>query len=148
MERDLIKLSDADKAVDFTQVIQGHVGPSTKQVFRIERTRARIYKPLQLEAVEHIIKDQFGNLYVTFLARLFDGELYACTAWVGTEKWVAGTQKKLFLVKEWKRFKAFNDDLLACLQDMAMFSFGKANIAILKARHAAKQLAVTATSAA
>lgn len=143
-ERGIIKLTDADKGVDFTQAIQGHVGQSTKQVFTVERTRARICKPLKLEALEHIVKDQFGNLYVVFVARLFDGELYSCTAWVGSYKWVAGTEKRLFLVKQWKKFKTFGDELLACLQDMAFFTFGKTNIGILKSRHAGKQLAVTA----
>lgn len=142
MDKGLIKLTDADKAVDFTQVIQGHVGNSVKQVFQIERTRARICKQLKLEALEHIVKDQFGNLYVVFLARLFDGEVYAATAWVGSYKWT-GTEKKLVLVKEWKKFPSFNDDLLALIQNMAFISFGNSNVAILKARHAARQLAVT-----
>jgi hypothetical protein len=59
-------LTDADKAVDFTQVIQGHVGQSVKQVFTLERVRTLKNPKLQLIAQEHIVKDQFGNLYVVF----------------------------------------------------------------------------------
>lgn len=129
-------LSDADKGVDFTKVIQGHVGQGIKQVFTIERTRNRRHPKLQIEALEHIVKDQFGNLYVVFLSKLMDGDLYACTAWVGAEKWT-GTTKGIVLVKEWKKFRTFSDDLLACIQNLAFVSFGNANLAILKARQAA-----------
>jgi hypothetical protein len=44
------------------------------------------------------------------------------------------------LVKEWKAFKSFNDDLLGAIQTLAFHSFGQANVNILKARHAAKLL--------
>lgn len=130
-------ITDADKAVDFTQVIQGHVGQSVKQMFSVERTRARSHKALYIDALEHIVKDQFGNLYVVFAAKLMDGEVYTVTAWVGAEKWT-GTVRKIVLVREWKKFKTFDDDLLAALQNMAFVSFGRANTAILKARHAGK----------
>ena len=136
------KLTDADKAVDFTQVIQGHVGQSVKQVFTIERTRGRNHPKLSIDALEHIVKDQFGNLYVVFVARLMDNEVYTVTAWVGKNIWTA-TGKKLVLVKEWKKFPSFNDDLLACLQNMAFVSFGRTNIAILKARRAANLVSVS-----
>lgn len=132
-----MEMSDADKAVDFTQIIQGHVGQRVKQVFTCERTRTRRHRKLQIEAIEHIVKDQFGNLYVVFTAKLMDGEVYAVVAWVGAEKWTE-TGKKLVLVKEWKKFPSFNDDLLAALQNLAFVSLGKANIAILKGRSAGK----------
>lgn len=135
-------LTDADKAVDFTSVIQGHVSQNITQRFTVERTRLRVHQKLSIEALEHIVKDQFGNLYVVFTAKLMDGEVYACTAWIGAEKWT-GMGKQLVLVKEWKRFPGFNDDLLACVQNIAFCSFGNANIAILKGRRAAQLPAVT-----
>lgn len=135
----VIRLTDADKQVDFTKVIQGHVSQNIKQVFQIERTRRMVDKNLLIEAAENIVKDQFGNLYVVFIAKLMDGELYACTAWVGAEKWT-GTQKTIVLVKEWKKFKRFSDELLTHFQSMAMFSFAKTNLAILKGAQAAKKL--------
>jgi len=52
----IIKLTDADKAVDFTKVIQGHVSQSIKQVFTIERTRMRSINcrnVVVIEAAEH-----------------------------------------------------------------------------------------------
>jgi hypothetical protein len=136
-------LTDADKAVDFTSVIQGHVSQNIRQVFTVERTRLRVHRALSIEAMEHIVKDQFGNLYVVFTAKLMDGEVYACTAWIGAEKWT-GMEKRIVLVKEWKRFPGFNDDLLAAIQNLAFCSFGNANIAILKGRRAAQLPAVTA----
>jgi hypothetical protein len=136
-------LTDADKSVDFTNVIQGHVGNSVRQQFTIERTRVRLHRKLQIEAHEHIVKDQFGNLYVVFTSRLMDGEVYASTAWVGAEKWT-GAEKKVVLVKEWKRFKAFNDDLLAAIQNLAFHALGSANLAIIKARRAAQLPAIPA----
>lgn len=137
------KLTDADKAVDFTQVIQGHCGQRVKQIFTCERTRLRRHPQLQIEAQEHIVRDQFDNLYVVFTANLFDGDIYAVTAWVGTERWCNG-DKRLFLVKEWKKFPAFNDAMLTALQELAFISLGKANLAILKSRHAAKLTAIAA----
>lgn len=135
-------LNDADKAVDFTTVIQGHVSQSIRQVFTTERTRLRRHDRAQIEALEHIVKDQFGNLYVVFVAKLMDGEMYVCTAWVGAEKWTANG-KNLVLVKEWKKFKTFSDDLLAAMQNLAFYSFASANLAILKARHSAKLPAIS-----
>jgi hypothetical protein len=129
-------LSDADKSVDFTSVIQGHVSQQVRQVFTIERTRLRVHKRAQIEAHEHIVKDQFGNLYVVFTSRLMDGEVYACTAWVGAEKWT-DTGRTIKLVREWKRFKTFNDDLLGAIQGLAFHALASANLAILKARHSA-----------
>jgi hypothetical protein len=134
-------LNDADKAVDFTRVIQGHVGNSVRQVFTIERTRLRVHAKLQIEALEHIVKDQFGNLYVVFTAKLMDGEVYASTAWIGAEKWT-GKGKEIVLVKDWKRFGSFNDDLLAAIQNLAFHALGTANLAIIKGRHAAQQPAI------
>lgn len=139
-------MTDADRAVDFTKVIQGHCGQSVKQVFTVERSRMRVHRELKIEAMEHIVKDQFGNLYVVFTSGLMDGEVYGCCAWVGTEKWT-GTEKRLVLVKEWKKFRAFNDALLAAIQDWAFLAFGNANMAILKSKHAAK-LPVTITTTA
>lgn len=134
-------LTDADKAVDFTQVIQGHVGQNVRQQFTVERSRVREHRRAQISAVEHIVKDQFGNLYVVFVAKLFDGELYTNVAWVGAEKWT-GTGKQLVLVKEWKKFRTFSDDLLAAIQGLAFLSFANTNLAILKARHAGKLAAI------
>lgn len=137
----LIKLSDADKGVDFTKVINGHVSHNLKnQKFTIERTTARAHKALKLEMLEHIVKDQFGNLYVTFLARLMDNELYSCTAWVGAEKWT-GAGKKIVLVKEWKKFKTFGDELLACFQNMAAYTFAKHNLTFMKGAVAGRTVA-------
>lgn len=147
MDKGVIKLTDADRAVDFTRVIQGHVSQNIRQRFTVQRTRLRIHRKLQIEAMEHIVKDQFGNLYVVFTARLMDGEVYACTAWVGTEKWT-GTEKRLVLVKEWKKFPSFNDDLLAAIQNLAFHALGSANLGILKARCAAKLPSVPANASA
>lgn len=134
-------LTDADKAVDFTRVLQGHVGSSIKQTFTVERTRLRKHARLELDAMEHIVKDQFGNLYVVFTAKLMDGEVYACTAWVGAEKWT-DRGKEIRLVREWKQFRTFNDDLLAAIQNLAFHALGTANLAIIKARHAAQLPAI------
>ncbi len=134
-------LNDADKSVDFTQVIQGHVSQNIRQQFTVERTRLRVHRRAQIEAMEHIVKDQFGNLYVVFTAKLMDGEIYACTAWVGAEKWT-GAQKSIVLVREWKRFRGFNDDLLSAIQNLAFHSLASANLAIIKARHAAQLPAI------
>jgi hypothetical protein len=134
-------LTDADKGIDFTQCIQGHVSQSIKQVFTTERSRSLRNDSLQINAEEHIVKDQFGNLYVVFTANLIDDEVYACTAWVGAEKWT-GTEKTLVLVKEFKKFKTFNDSLLAMLQGIAFLQFGKETITILKGRNAANMAAV------
>lgn len=137
MNLNAAKLTDADKGVDFTEVIQGHVGQTTKQRFTCERSRVIENRALRLEANENIVKDQFGNLYVVFTARLIDGEVYAVTAWVGAEKWT-GQAKQLVLVGEYKRFHTFSDSLLGFLQDRAFIAFGRATLAILKARKTAK----------
>lgn len=137
---DILRLTDGDKAVDPTTAIQGHVSQSIEQKFTIERTRLRVHKRAKIEAEELILKDQFGNLYVTFRARLMDGEVHVANAWVGSEKW-DGTQKRIVLVREWKRFKTFNDDLLGAIQDLAFHSFASANLAYLKGRHAASLVA-------
>lgn len=125
-----IKLNDADKAVDFTQVIQGHVSQSVKQVFHVERERTIHNRKLQLEAREIIVKDQFGNLYTCFVAKLIDGEVYAVTRWVA--------HPHSGLVAELRKLGArrFDDALLAWLQDEAFLAFGRATIALMKSRHA------------
>lgn len=141
MAGELIKLTDADKGVDFTKVINGHVSHNLKnQRFTIKRTRACGHKKLKLEMLEHIVQDQFGNLYVVFISKLMDQEVYSCTAWVGSEKW-DGTQKTTVLVKEWKKFKTFNDELLACFQNMAAYTFAKHNLQFMKGALAAKTVA-------
>jgi hypothetical protein len=126
------KLTDADKAVDFTEAIQGHVSQTTKQVFTEERSRNLHNRWLQLECREHIVKDQFGNLYVVFAAKLLDGELYAVTSWIA--------HPHRGLVKQYRKlgFRRFDDDLLAYLQNEAWVALGRATVAILQARQAAK----------
>lgn len=132
----MIRLTDADKAVDFTQAIQGHVSQHTKQLFTVERSRDLLEHKLAIQARENIVKDQFGNIYVVFVARLMDGDVWSVTQWVGAEKW-NGLQKRIVLVREWKKFKRFDDALLSYLQQQAFVAFGKANVAYLKGRHAA-----------
>ncbi len=136
------KLTDADKAVDFTKPIAGHVSQSIKQVFTLERVRELSHAKLQIDARENITKDQFGNIYVVIMAKLMDGEVYTVTAWVGAEKWT-GTEKKIVLVKEYKKFKRFSDEMMTYIQDQSFIAFGKSNLAILKARHAAKLPSLT-----
>lgn len=146
--KDILKTrlpKDADLHVDFTEVIQGHVGQSIKQVFTSERERTLVNRELNLMAREYIVKDQFGNLYVVFTSVLGDGEVYAVTDWVGAEKWT-GVAKATVLVRDYKRFRAFNDDLLAYLQHKAFLEFGRANLAILKSRHAANLINTTGTN--
>jgi len=133
-----IKLNDADKAVDFTEVIQGHVSQSVKQQFTLERTKVVLNRTLNLEAREHIVKDQFGNLYTVFTAKLIDGEVYAVTRWVA--------HPHSGLVKEFRKLGArrFDDNLLAWLQEEAFVAFGRATLAILKARQAGKMPMISA----
>lgn len=133
-----IRLNDADKDIDFTEVIQGHVSQSVKQVFNIERTRVIFNRKLNLEARENIVKDQFGNLYTVFIAKLIDGEMYAVTRWVA--------HPHSGLVKEMRQLgsRRFDDNLLAWLQDEAFVSFGRATLAILKGRQAAKMPMISA----
>lgn len=133
-------MTDADKQVDFTVAIQGHVGASIKQRFTCERTRTLTNERLRMDIAEHIVKDQFGNLYVVFSTQLIDGELYTVTDWVGKQP----PGFPLTLVKEFKRFPGFNDDLLAYLQEKAFVSFGREALAILKARQAAKLTMISA----
>ena len=134
---DVIKLRDSDNATDFTQVLQGHVSQSVQQEFTEERTRVIMNKRLKLEAREHIVKDQFTNLYVVFTARLIDGEVYAVTTWVGSKN--KGLNKRFLALTS-----KFDDTLLAYLQDGAFVAFGKATLAILKSRQAAKLPMVSA----
>jgi hypothetical protein len=139
----LTRLTDADKAVDFTQAIQGHVSQHTKQVFNLERARDLVNHELAIQARENIVKDQFGNLYVVFVARLMDGDVWSVTNWVGADKW-DGLSKRIVLVREWKKFKTFSDDLLTYLQQQAFVAFGKANVAYLKGQHAARLTSIQA----
>lgn len=133
-----IKLNDADNAVDFTSILQGHVSQTIKQVFTLKRREIRVHRKLALEAVESIVEDQFGNCYVVFHAKLLDGEVWACADWVGTWRWTNAT-KQMMLVKEWKRFRRFNDDLLGYFQDKAFVALGRVTAGILKARNAGHQ---------
>lgn len=128
------KLTDADRGVDFSEAIQGHVSASVTQRFTCERSRIVDCRRLQLEAAEHIVKDQFGNVYVVFTSKLMDGDVYAVTDWVGTQK----PGFPLRLVKEFKSFGGFSDNMLGYLQDKAFVAFGRATEAILKGRQAAK----------
>ena len=131
MNATIFKLNDADRAVNYTEAIQGHVGPSVPQVFTEKRTRVLFNRRLNLECREHIVKDQFSNLYVVFTAKLLDGEMYAVTRWVAHP--VNG------LVKELRALGArrFDDALLGWLQDEAFLAFGRMTVAILKGRQAA-----------
>lgn len=133
-------LSDADKAVNLDSVIQGHVGTDVRQIFTIKRTASISNKRLGMDAAEYIKVDQFGNLYVQIAARLMDGEVYVTTAWVGIEKWT-DRGKELVLVKEWKKFKTFSDALIDAIRLLAFHSLGQTNLAVMKARHAARQVA-------
>lgn len=127
----LTTLSDADRAFDFTEAIQGHVGQSTRQIFTEERSRVLVNRRLNLECREHIVKDQFGNLYVVFVAKLIDNELYSVTHWVAHPH--TGLVRKLRHLG----FHRFDDACLQHLQDDAWVAFGRATVAILRSKQAA-----------
>lgn len=131
------KLTDAVKSLDPTSVLQGHVSQSITQNFNIERTRLRHNKRLNISMMEHICKDQFGNLYVVFISQLPDGDVWAVADWVAVEKWNEAGAKETVIVREYKKFKTFNDDLLAYLQDKAFHAFSLEVLAWLKGQNAA-----------
>lgn len=145
----LRKLTDADKGVDWmARFFVGLVKADVEPKFQIRRSgeiKAPGVRPaLVLE--EKIAADQFGNLCVGFAAHLFDGELWAWGAWVGYEKWTE-SGKSLVLVKSWKKFRVFDDAMMDALRARAFTMIAEANLAILKARHAAKQTAIPANVA-
>lgn len=133
----MINLNDNDRGVDLSQAAQGHVSQRIKQIFTVKRSRIIRHKEARIEAREEIQTDQFGNLYVFIAAKLFDGEMHSVTAWMGAEKWT-GTEKKIVLVKPWKKFKRFDDSCLEAVQTWAFLVLAQANLAILKGRHAGK----------
>lgn len=138
---DLIQLpGDADQQVDFTSMLQGHVSQSIKQVFKVERARTIQNTKLRIACREYVLKDQFGNIYVSFTARLLDGELWGHGVWVA--------HPKTGLNKAFKQFGSFNDLLMRCLQDEAFVVFGRANVQIMRSRQAAYALNPNAVSAA
>lgn len=130
-------VTDAERSIDPTSVCQNHVSQSITQNFSIERSRTLHNKRLNITMLEHILKDQFGNLYVEFVSRLADGESWAVADWVGTEKWTELGTKEIVLVRDYKRFKTFSDDLLAYLQEKAFIAFAQETLTWLKGQNAA-----------
>jgi hypothetical protein len=98
----------------------------------IERTRKLEYRPLGLfDIQESILKDEFGNVYLNFIAGLIDGEDHTVNFRV--------SRPSTGLNQAYRKlgFTKFDDALIDFLRREAFLAFGKATEAILKARKAA-----------
>lgn len=122
--------NDAAKSIAAgPDAIDGHVSQKTKQLFKVERTREIKHPKLNIEAVEWILEDQFGNKYFLFRSMLFDGELYDVAQWF----WCGGIDR-LGLVGDFRQFKTVNDALIDFARDSAFIAFARTNLLILRAR--------------
>jgi hypothetical protein len=110
--------------------IQGEVGHATKQKFELERKRDLSHPKLKIEMREYLVKDQFTNLYVSYVSDLIDGERYSVITRIGSD--TKGLRKKF------SAFKKFSTALLGHLRDDAFVVFGRTIVDIMKARAAAQ----------
>lgn len=135
------KLNDADRGVDYSVVLKGHVVPRDSHGNEIEVTYlqgARDYFEsdiLKFEVTESHVQDMMGNTYVVFTTRLEDGEIYASAVWLGFEKWSDKGQRELILTRQWKKFKVFDKDLRDYLRNLAEIDFGRANLELMKVKY-------------
>jgi hypothetical protein len=119
--------------IDPSVAVDGHVGPSVKQKFTVLRTRKVVEKRLSLEAAEFLLRDQFGNAYLSYQAVLMDNGTYAVTDWIGK----VAADGSIKPVREFKRFGSFSDDMIDFCRRQAFVAFGRTVLDILKSKQAA-----------
>jgi len=125
--------SDEAKQIDPGQSIQGHVSSTVKQEFEWSVCRPVCHPKLRIAAYEYIGKDQFGNEYVAYRAKLFDGADYDVHP-LGERGWVRPS-----LIR---RFGGWNAGLVDFLRETAFRKFAEINLAILKARSLTNPIAI------
>lgn len=128
-DRDLILNTDV------ADTIQGHVGPSTKQVFQTLTAVPFSLPRLKLAGYEFVMRDQFGNYYHKMRAVLFDGELYDVDQFIKPSmmmKWGGGYADLADKVGKGKL--KITEHLLQALRDNGAVTFARTNLDLLKAR--------------
>lgn len=139
LSKDLINRFDPDgEVLAVFNALQGEVSHDRRQDFRVERKRVRKEPKLKLEMREYIVKDQFTNLYVVFVANLIDGERHCVPTRVGSE--AKGLRQK------YAHFHKFSDNMLTYLQQEAFVLFGRQTVEIMRARQVANVVTMIETT--
>jgi hypothetical protein len=111
---------------------QGHVSQQIEQVFTRLRHGKVKCKRLQLEADEFLLRDQFGNCYITYRAMLLDGEMYDVAEYFGKQ---LSHDKTIRTVREWKEIgPVLIDEVMDSLRESAFVKYGRTVLSILRAR--------------